>query len=533
MQTRTLARLLPLAAALGVLTAGAQAQTLKADRIITGVSNVTWVGSPPTDDRIFVAEQTTHDIEVFSSAGSPLGTFLDVTTAGGASGSGERGLLSLAFDPNYATNGYFYVYYTYGGNGSRIERYTVSGNPNVVDAASGHTIIQLTQPQSNHNGGNIQFGPDGFLYFAWGDGGGSGDSSCNAQKGTTLLGKMIRIDVHGDDFPGSATANYAIPASNPFVGDASMLDEVYHLGLRNPWRWSFDPATGDMYIGDVGQDAREEVSFGAAGAPGLNFGWKIMEGNNCFSTSGCPVGVPPCGSPLLTDPIHEYIHTGGFGGPCTVIGGVVYRGCATPSLDGTYFFAEHCDDDIWSFEYDTTSGLTNFVDRTAELNSVFSIASIRTFGYDANGEVLIGDQNEVFRVSAATSSFTPDNCHISAASGGIQNWALDAGATHGGQLYFIGGSLTGTAGIPTGSVIVPLTLDAYTLYTLAHPGTAPLVNTFGTLDSAGKASASFNIAGGILPVSLVGTRAYHAYAALGAGLSANFASNAVAIDFDA
>ena len=530
---RTFAKLFPLTVALGTLAAGVQAQTLKADRIITGVSSVTWVGSPPTDDRIFVAEQTTHDIELFTSTGSSLGKFLDVTTAGGASGSGERGLLSMVFDPNYATNGYFYVYYTYGSNGTRIERYTVSGNPNVADASSGHTIIELTQPFSNHNGGNLQFGQDGYLYFAYGDGGSGGDPSCNAQKGTTLLGKMIRIDVHGDDFPGSTTANYAIPPTNPFVGTAGVLDEIYHLGLRNPWRWSFDPATDDMYIGDVGQDAREEISFGAAGVAGINFGWKIMEGNSCFSTSACPLGTPVCGSSALTDPIHEYNHTGGFGGPCTVIGGVVYRGCATPELNGTYFFAEHCDDKIWSFSYDTTSGLTGFADRTAELTSSFAISSIRTFGYDANGEILIGDSNEVFRVGAATSSFTPDACQVSVANGGTQGWSLDAGSTHAGQLYFIGGSLTGTAGIPTGSVVVPLTLDSYTIYSLANPNVAPLLNTFGTLDGAGQATASFSIGAGLLPVGLIGTRGYHAFAALNASLVGNFASNAVAIDFDA
>ncbi|MEM7309404.1 MAG: PQQ-dependent sugar dehydrogenase [Planctomycetota bacterium] len=533
MQPSTLAKLLPVAATCGLIATTAQAQTtLRADRIITGVSSLSWVGSPPTDDRIFLTEQSTGDVEVYTNEGAFLGKALDLT--GTINTGSERGLLSLAFDPDFGTNGYVYVYYTNTAVGSRIERYTMLGDPltsNVIDASSGLTIIQQVQPQSNHNGGHIEFGQDGYLYFAWGDGGGAGDSACNAQKGTTLLGKMIRIDVDTDAFPADPTRNYGIPADNPFVGDPTMLDEVYHLGLRNPWRWHFDPLNDDMYIGDVGQDAREEISWSAGGVSGLNFGWKIMEGNNCFSTSGCPVGIPPCNSPLLTDPIHEYNHTGGFGGPCTVIGGVVYRGCAIPEEYGTYFFAEHCDNNIWTFSYDSVSGVQNFQDRTSEITASFSIASIRSFGYDHSGEVLIGDSNEVFRIVAETRSFTPDTCQISISAGGVQSWDLDAGAGFGGQLYFIGGSLTGTAGIPTGSVLVPLTLDSYTNYSLANPNVAPLINTFASLNGAGQASAEFNLAGGILPATIIGTRGYHAYAVLDASLAGAFASNAAAIEF--
>ena len=533
MQPSTALKLSAALVAGALLVPSSEAQTLRAQRIISGLSNPTWVGSPPTDDRIFVLEQSTDLIKVYTSSGSLIGTFLNVATAGGASGSGERGSLSMAFDPDYANNGYFYVYYTYGANGSRIERYTVSaGNPDVADATSGQTVIELTQPQSNHNGGNIQFGiDDGLLYFAWGDGGGAGDSACNSQKGGTLLGKMIRIDPHGDDFPADATKNYAIPASNPFVGDPTILDEIWALGLRNPWRWSFDPHTGDAYIGDVGQDAREEISFGPVGVGGLNYGWKVMEGNACFSTSSCPAGTPSCGSPVLTDPIHDYIHTGGFGGPCTVIGGVVYRGCAIPEEYGTYFFAEHCDGNIWTFSYDPTTGVSDFQDRTLELTALFGISSIRSFGYDYQGEVLIADSNEVFRVVEENSSFLPTGCDISVSNGGIQDWALDAGTASAGQLYFIGGSLTGTAGIPSGSVVIPLTLDGYTIYTLTHPNQAPLLSTFASLDGSGQATASFNIGPGLLPPSVVGTRAFHAYASLDAGFTANFASNPVSIYF--
>ena len=439
----------------------------------------------------------------------------------------------MAFDPDYATNGYFYVYYTLSGVGSRIARYTVSANPNVADPASAFTIIEQPQFASNHNGGDLHFGPDGYLYFAWGDGGGSGDSGCNAQKGDTLYGKMIRIDTTTDDFPADPTRNYGIPASNPFVGDATKLDEIYHLGLRNPWRWSFDPHTGDMYIGDVGQNSKEEVDFAAAGDAGLNFGWKIMEADNCFSTSGCPGGLPPCNDPSLTDPIHWHSLAGTAS---AVIGGVVYRGCVIPEEYGTYFFGENGDsgtyNNIWSFQYDPTSGLTDFTLREVEFESDFSLAGIRTFGHDFQGEVLIADSNEVFRVVADTRSFTPDACDISVSGGGSQQWTLDAGAAHGGEFYFIGGSLSGIAGIPSGSVTIPLTLDSYTLFSLAHPNTPPLNNTFAMLTGGGTGAADFTIGGGLLPASLVGTRAFHAYATLGAGFTANFASNPVSIYFE-
>jgi len=508
------------------------AQTLQADRIITGVSSPIWVGSAPTDDRIWVAEQTQHDIQVYTNDGAFLGLAIDLT--GTASGNGERGLLSMAFDPDFSANGYVYVYYTYGGSGSRIARYTVDGtNPNALDPSSALTIIEQSQPFTNHNGGNLLFGPDGYLYFGWGDGGSGGDPGCRAQDLSTLLGKMIRIDVTTDDFPADPNRNYGIPAGNPFVGVAGALPEIYHLGLRNPWRWSFDPHTGDMYIGDVGQNSWEEVSFAPAGAAGLNFGWKIMEGDACFSTAGCTPGTfPLCNDPSFTDPIHTYSLSGT---PCAVVGGVVYRGCAIPELYGEYFFADACDsgtyNDLWSFQYDPVGGLTGLTQREAELQSAFSVSSVRSFGYDHKGEILIADANEVFRIIETSRSFTPDQCEISVASGGTQAWTLDAGVGSGGSLYFVGGSLTGIAGIPAGSVTVPLTLDAYTLLSLSKPNQAPLINTFASLDGAGTGNASFSIPGGILPGSIIGTRAFHAYVTLDGALQANFASNPVSVDF--
>jgi hypothetical protein len=260
----------------------------------------------------------------------------------------------------------------------------------------------------------------------------------------------------------------------------------------------------------------------------VNFGWKIMEGTSCYGTGACPGGTPSCGSAALTLPIHEYSHSGGG---CAVIGGVVYRGCTIPEEYGTYFLADLCSNAIWSFSYDPVQGLTGFADRTAELISSFPIGSIRTFGYDHNGEVLIGDQDEVFRVRAADRSFAPDACTLSVSAGGAQNWSLEAGGAAGGQIYFVGGSLSGIAGIPFGAVVVPLSADAYTLYSLAHPNQPPLLNTLGVLDASGAAAAHLAIAAGMLPVSLVGTQAYHAYAVINAALSATFASNPISVSF--
>ncbi len=207
------------------------------------------------------------------------------------------------------------------------------------------------------------------------------------------------------------------------------------------------------------------------------------------------------------------------------------NGCAIPDLVGTYFFADHCSNTIWSFSYDPVQGLTDFANRTAELTSSFAISTVRTFGHDLAGEVLIGDQNEVFRVRAVTRSLVPDACTLSVSAGGAQNWLLDAGGAVGGQFYFVGGSITGISGIPLGAVVVPLSADAYTLYSLAHPNEPPLLDTFGVLDAGGTASARFAIAGGVLPVSIVGTQAYHAYAVIDGSLSATFASNPTSLFF--
>jgi hypothetical protein len=267
-----------------------------------------------------------------------------------------------------------------------VVRYSVL-NPDQADANSAFPIFgPLAQPFSNHNGGCIQFGPDGKLYFGLGDGGSANDPACRAQNPAQALGKMLRMNDDG-----------STPSDNPFVGDPAYHPLIWALGTRNPWRFSFDRDTGDMYMADVGQNTVEEVNFqSGASLGGENYGWKIMEGNNCFSTNACVPPFPMCNDPSLTMPIRTYGHTGGA---CSVTGGYVYRGCAMPGLHGTYFFADFCNGRIWSFEFDGVN-VNNFQDRTVELDPPsFTINSISSFGEDANGEIYIVDiGGEVFKI---------------------------------------------------------------------------------------------------------------------------------------
>ena len=387
----------------------AAAQTLDTVRVASGLSSPVYVTAPPGDvARLFIVEQGGR-IKIRKNGAVLATPFLNISSVIAA--GGERGLLGLAFHPNYAANGFFYVYYTRGADGSlTVARYTVSANPDVANAGSGVTIFgPVVHPASNHNGGCIQFGPDGYLYFATGDGGGAGDTACNAQNGGTFLGKLIRIDVDGG-FP------YVVPPTNPFIGNATFLDEIWAYGLRNPWRWSFDRVTGDLYTGDVGQGSREEIDFQPAGsAGGENYGWKVMEGTACFGTSGCTPAPPPCNDPSYTDPIHDYGHAGN----CSVTGGYVYRGCAIPSLAGTYFFADYCSNAIWSFRY-AGGAVTQFTTRTSDLapGGGLSIGSISSFGEDALGELYICDHGgEVFKVvpsgmTDCNANLTQDSCDI-------------------------------------------------------------------------------------------------------------------------
>jgi glucose/arabinose dehydrogenase len=398
-----------------VSQAPATAQTLTKTLVSGSVSGVAYATSPPGDTSRVFAMRLNGQISIIKN-GVLLGTpFLNLGVGGLnlITTGGERGLLGLAFHPNYASNGFFYVNYTNLAGDTVVARYTVSANPDVADTGSGTTVIgPIDQPQSNHNGGCLQFGPDGMLYIGMGDGGNGNDQGTghavggNAQSGATLLGKMLRLDV---DLPFPH-----VPASNPYVGDPNVLDEIWHFGLRNPWRFSFDSVTGDMYIGDVGQDAREEIDFQPAGVGALNFGWRCMEGFNCTGLSGCT-----CNAPNLTLPIHDYAHTAGC---VSITGGFVYRGCAIPGMDGTYFFADYCKLRVWSFEYDGVS-ISNFAERTAELvGTGGAISSIASFGQDAYGELYLCDAGggRLYKIVATTpfqdcnSNSVADACDIAA-----------------------------------------------------------------------------------------------------------------------
>jgi len=376
---------------------GAHGQGISSLRVATGLNKPIWCGSPPGDmQRLFIAEQDGR-IQILAN-GSVLATpFLDISTK--VASGGERGLLGVAFHPDYASNGYFFVHYTKSGTSfgdSMVERYQVSGNPDVADASTAVVFLgPVDQPFSNHNSGMISFGPnDGRLYVSYGDGGNSGDPQCNAQNMQTRLGKMLRLDV--DTNPnGPAIA----AAGNPFVNDVNVLNEIWASGLRNPWRWSFDRATGDLWIADVGQFAREEINFvPASSTGGENYGWKVMEGFSCFSTAACPP-VPLCNDPSYVDPVLDYGHNVGD----SVVGGYVYRGCAIPALRGTYFYSDNGSSRIWSFELDQNDAVINFVERTAALDPPpfnGNINEVSSFGEDGCGELYICDRidGEVFKI---------------------------------------------------------------------------------------------------------------------------------------
>ncbi len=401
----TLGALVALIALTAVDAASAQLATT---RLTTDLERPTYVTQAPgDDDRLFILEKRGRIRVYLNSTGELLATpFLDIDAlvGGGTSNNAETGLLGLAFHPDYETNGFFYVNYTSTGLDTVVRRYTVSADPSVADAGSGLTVLIIEQPQSNHNGGWMDFGPnDGYLYIATGDGGnfcdiGAGHSvGGNAQDITdNLLGKLLRIDIDSDDFPAEPFRNYGIPNDNPFVLAAGD-DEIFCYGLRNPFRCAFDRANGDLFIGDVGQDAREEVSFIAAGdTTGPNFGWNCMEGSGCSSASGCGSGGCTCNGASLEMPIFDYTHNpplppAGF--VCSVIGGYVYRGCALPELDGTYFFADFCGNQVWSFEFNGYVGPETT--RTPELSPSiegFTVNQVVSFGEDNAGEIYIVDQ---------------------------------------------------------------------------------------------------------------------------------------------
>jgi len=374
-----------------VVSSVAGAQALHTTRVGYGLDRPTSVVAPPGDPhRLFATEQWTGLVRVVRNGELLPTPFVD---AGPVSTGIEQGLLGLAFHPAYETNGLVYVHLTDASGTSVVREFRRDANVlERADPASARTLLVVPQPFPNHNGGALAFGPDGYLYVALGDGGSFNDSANNAQNLDVLLGKILRLDVNGDDFPADPLRNYAIPPTNPFAGAIPGADEVLHYGLRNPWRCTFDRVTGHLFIGDVGEGLREEVDVALAGTTGLNFGWRCMEGLACTGLSGCV-----CNAASLTLPIHQYGHAMG----CSIIGGHVYRGAAIPSLAGTYFFADYCSNRIWSFAVSATGVPGPVVERTQELAPIGgpSITNVFTFGEDGRGELLIVEQDgEIWRV---------------------------------------------------------------------------------------------------------------------------------------
>ena len=309
--------------------------TLNYRRVITSLSApVEIVSAPDSSNRLFIVQKV-GSIKVYDSSYNFLDDFVTVS---GITINGERGLLSMAFHPGYKTNGLFFVYYTTTQGDIEVSRYKVSNDPNKADTTSRTIIITIPhRVAANHNGGKLSFGADGYLYFATGDGGNGGDPPNNGQNGRVLLGKMLRIDINNTSPP----FNYSIPSDNPFVNDTTIADEIWALGLRNPFRWSFDRRTYDMWIADVGQGAREEINFRKAGeTKGINYGWRCYEGKIAYNPSGCKP------ADQYISPIFDYPHNLTTGGS-SVTGGYVYRGSEYPSLNGYYIFADYISNNQW------------------------------------------------------------------------------------------------------------------------------------------------------------------------------------------
>jgi glucose/arabinose dehydrogenase len=393
------------------------AQGFEVLRVANGLQRPVYLTAPPGDaERVFILEAHLGEILILRRDSWTI----DATpflTVSGLSTAGEQGLLGLAFHPDYETNGFFYVYFTDAASNSRVVRYSVSTDSDIADPDSDRQVLSFSQPQANHNGGWIGFGPDGYLYIASGDGGAGNDSGSghtaeigNAQDITgNRLGKLLRVDVDGDDFPSDPSENYAVPPGNPFVGVAGD-DEIWAYGLRNPWRASFDRLTGDLYIADVGQGACEELNVQLAASPGgENYGWRPREG--VIATPKAGVGGPR--PPGAIEPFFDYPHSepgcsepaAGFSGK-SVTGGYVYRGPVL-ELRGRYFFGDFIRGRLWSVLWDGTdpanldgsnySDLRDHGDVPAFDPNLGTIDFISSFGEDDDGNLYVLDlEGEVF-----------------------------------------------------------------------------------------------------------------------------------------
>jgi len=341
------------------------------------------------DDRLFITLQGGRVVILEDDQILPT-PFLDIS--GRVRSGNERGLLSVAFHPNHGVNGFLFACYTNLAGDVVISRFQLfPGQPDRADPGSERILLTIAQPFANHNGGQLQFGPDGYLYAGLGDGGSANDPLCRSQDPRSLLGKMLRLDV---DQNVGTPPYHGIPPSNPFVGAADpggeVRDEIWALGLRNPWRFSFDRATGELFTGDVGQDQREEIDWERAGsAGGHNYGWKRMEGTLCSgSDGGCSFPIPPCHDLAYTPPVLEYGHGGGR---CSVTGGHVYRGSRLPSLAGAYLYGDFCSGQIWSARRQGGAWQASPL--------LVSPPFLTTFGEDAAGEIYLAASGDLLRLT--------------------------------------------------------------------------------------------------------------------------------------
>lgn len=374
----------------------AQPPTVSFDAVIaTGLANtVDLVNAGDGSNRFFIVQRT-GAIRIYKDGTLLPQPFLNMSSL--VVSSGSQGLLSLAFHPDYETNGHFYVYYNNASGNMRLSRYTASINPDIADAASRVDLLTVTKSFSNHNGGKLNFGPDGYLYFALGDGGFNypiqniGDPNNRSQSGNTLLGKMVRINVTNVNTP----PYYSIPPDNPYVGIAGTEDEIWARGLRNPWRWSFDRQTGDMWVADVGHDTQEEVNFIPSGnAGGLNFGWRCYEGTSIYNST-----TAPCTSPLqdTVRPVFSYTYSPQTG-RC-VIGGYVYRGPEYLDLKGYYICSDNDSGNGWLIDPSNNFAATKQSGWPA----------LTTFGEAENGALYAAAQNGTIYKVVASGAVLPLN----------------------------------------------------------------------------------------------------------------------------
>lgn len=351
-------------AVLPILPAQVSAQEIAVVPVISGLERPTTIThAGDGSGRLFVLEQAGR-VRIFANGQLLAAPFLDISAQVGC--CGERGLLGIAFHPQYASNGLFYLNYSNNSGATVISRWQVSADVNSALPGSESVLLTIAQPFSNHNGGQLAFGPDGYLYIGLGDGGGGGDPQNNAQDRQALLGKMLRLDV-------DSGSPYSIPASNPFAADDFTRDEIWALGLRNPYRYSFDRLTGELYIADVGQDAIEEVNRQTASSTGgENYGWRLMEGDNCFNPAS------NCNDGSLTLPAFQYSHGQGR---CSITGGYVYRGSALSGLQGNYIYGDFCSGEIFMASQSGSSWSQEILQDTN--------LQISSFGEDEAGELYV------------------------------------------------------------------------------------------------------------------------------------------------